>query len=60
MLSVVGIFSTTLQGKTKATTQNICVVRGLHKALLGEKALKMKKLYLENFMILLPQTVLFL
>ena len=40
MLAVVDMFKTTLQGKTKATTQNIYVVRGLHKALLGNPAIE--------------------
>ena len=40
MLAVVGMIESTLQGKTKATTQNIYVVRGMHKALLGNPTIE--------------------
>ena len=39
LLAVVGMFTTVLQGKTTATKQNIYVVRGIHKALLGNPAI---------------------
>ena len=39
MLAVVGMFSTDITGKTKTTTQNIYVVRGMHKSLLGKPAI---------------------
>ena len=39
LLAVVGMFTTVLQGKTTATKQNVYVVRGIHKALLGKIAI---------------------